>query len=180
MILLLVAATAVLALGVGLFTSIGTTVTGGPPRAGGPAPPFSLADVTAKGKVGVPEDGGAAGKPLVVLFMGDWCTVCHSELPPLVAKIKALRSGDGALSKLSVIGVDSEDTLADARSLITSTGITFPVGDDGSAHVMNQIYGLQGDPYAVFIEGNGTILAIHPGPLSPSQLVIFGRRLLAA
>ena len=112
--------------------------------------------------------------------MGDWCTICHSEIPPLAAKIDALRSGHSALGRLAVIGVDSEDTLSDAQSFITSSHVSFPVGDDGSAHVMNAVYGFEGDPYAVFIEGSGRIMTIHPGPLSPSQFVTLARRLLAS
>jgi AhpC/TSA family len=116
---------------------------------------------------------------VVVLFMGDWCTICHSELPPLAAKIRALQERPGRLSRLAVIGVDSEDTLSDAQALIKGTGVSFPVGDDGSAHVMGGLYEFEGDPYAVFIEGNGTIMAIHPGPLSPTQLVSLERKLIS-
>jgi hypothetical protein len=78
-----------------------------------------------------------------------------------------------------VVGVDSEDPLSDALSFIRASGVTFPVADDASAHVMSGLYGFEGDPYAVFIEGNGTIMAIHPGSLSPSQLVRQARRLIS-
>jgi peroxiredoxin len=165
---------------VGLFTSIGTPTADGPPHAGGTAPTFSLAGLNVAGAVGTPESGGGDGKPLVLLFMGDWCTVCHSEIPPLAAKVKDLRSDGGALSHLAVVGVDSADTLSDAQSFVKASGITFPVGNDASAHVMNGVYGFEGDPYAVFIEGSGTIMAIHPGSLSPSQFVRLARRLLSA
>jgi hypothetical protein len=171
---------AVVALAVGLFTSVGTSTTSGPPHAGGLAPPFSLAGLNVAGRVGTPESGGGDGKPVVLLFMGDWCTICHSEIPPLAAKITALRSGHSALGRLAVIGVDSEDTLSDAQSFVTSSHVSFPVGDDGSAHVMNAVYGFEGDPYAVFIEGSGRIMTIHPGPLSSSQFVTLARRLLAS
>ncbi len=144
------------------------------------APAFSLAGLNVAGRVGTPESGGGNGKPVVVLFMGDWCTICHSEIPPLAAKIAELRSGHSALGHLAVIGVDSEDTQSDAQSFITSSHVSFPVGDDGSAHVMNAVYGFEGDPYAVFIEGSGRIMTIHPGPLSPSQFVTLARRLLAS
>ena len=116
---------------------------------------------------------------MVVLFMGDWCTICHSELPPLAAKIRSLQEGHGGLSQLVVIGVDSEDTLSHARALIKESGVSFPVGDDGSAHVMTGLYEFEGDPYAVFIESDGTIMAIHPGPLSPNQLVSLERKLIS-
>jgi thiol-disulfide isomerase/thioredoxin len=143
------------------------------------APTFSLSGLNVAGRVGTPESGGGGGKPVVLLFMGDWCTICHSEIPPLAAKIKALRSQQSALGRLAVIGVDSEDTLSDALSFIRSSGVTFPVGNDASAHVMNGVYEFEGDPYSVFIEGSGRIMTIHPGSLSPSQFVTLARRLLA-
>jgi thiol-disulfide isomerase/thioredoxin len=173
------AGAAVVALGIGLFTSVGTSSAGGPPQAGDLAPAFSLAGLNVAGRVGTPESGGGDGKPVVVLFMGDWCSVCHSEIPPLAAKIKALRSGHGALGRLAVIGVDSADTLSDALSFVRSSGVTFPVGDDSTTHVMNGLYGFEGDPYAVFIEGSGRIMTIHPGPLSPARFVALARQLLA-
>jgi thiol-disulfide isomerase/thioredoxin len=142
------------------------------------APTFSLPGVNVVGSVGTPENGGGNGKPVVVLFMGDWCTICHSEIPPLAAKVTALRSERGVLSRLSVIGVDSEDSPSNALSFIKSSGVTFPVADDGTAHVMNAVYRFRGDPYAVFIGGNGRIMAIHPGSLSPSQFVTLARGLL--
>jgi peroxiredoxin len=118
-------------------------------------------------------------RPVVLLFMGDWCTICHSELPPLAAKIRAQQKGHGALSRIAVIGVDSEDTLSDAQNFVKTSGVTFPVGDDSTAHVMNALYGFEGDPYAVFIEGSGKIMAIHPGPLSPAQFILFEQELVS-
>jgi thiol-disulfide isomerase/thioredoxin len=143
------------------------------------APAFSLSGLNVAGRVGTPESGGGDGKPVVVLFMGDWCSICHNEIPSLAATIKQERSRGSKLAHLAVIGVDSEDSPSDALSLIRSSGVTFPVGDDGSAHVMNGLYGFEGDPYAVFIEGSGRIMTIHPGPLSPSQFVALARQLVA-
>src|ERR1700722_10713288 len=100
---LFVAAIAVVGLGIGLLTSIGTSSNGGPPHAGGKAPTFSLPGVNVANTVGTPESGGGDGRPMVVLFMGDWCTICHSELPPLAAKIRSLQEGHGGLSQLVVI-----------------------------------------------------------------------------
>jgi hypothetical protein len=179
-VVLVLVGLAVAALAIGLFTSVGTSTASGPPYAGGMAPPFSLTGLNVAGRVGTPRSGGGGGKPVVVLFMGDWCTICHTEIPRLAAKITALRSGHGALGRLAVIGVDSEDSLSDALTFIKSSGVRFPVGDDASAHVMNAVYGFEGDPYAVFIEGSGRIMTIHPGSLSPSQFVTLARRLLAS
>jgi thiol-disulfide isomerase/thioredoxin len=179
MVVVALISAALVALGVGLFTSLGTPKSSGPPQPGGIAPTFSLSGVNVAGRVGTPQSGGGDGKPVVVLFMGDWCTICHSEIPALATKIKELRSGRSALRHLAVIGVDSEDTLSDARSFLKASGVTFPVGDDGTAHVMNGVYGFEGDPYAVFIEGSGRIMTIHPGPLSVARFVTLERRLRA-
>jgi peroxiredoxin len=176
----ILAGAALIALAVGLLTTVGTSSASGPPEAGGMAPRFSLPGLNVAGSVGTPERGGGDGKPVVVLFMGDWCTICHTEIPPLAARITALQSERGALGRLAVIGVDSADTLSDAQSFMKSTGITFPVGDDATAQVMNGVYGFKGDPYAVFIEGSGQIMTIHPGPLSPSQFVSLARQLLTS
>jgi hypothetical protein len=178
MVAVVLISAAVVAIGIGLFTSLGTSTASGPPRPGGAAPAFSLSGLNVAGRVGTPGSGGGNGKPMVVLFMGDWCTICHSEIPPLAAKIKELKSAHGALGHLAVIGVDSEDTLSDALSFIKSSRVTFPVGDDSTAHVMNGVYGFEGDPYAVFIEGSGRIMTIHPGPLSVAHFVTLERRLL--
>jgi peroxiredoxin len=144
------------------------------------APRFSLPGLDVAGSVGTPESGGGGGKPVVVLFMGDWCSICHSEIPPIAARITVLRSEHSPLGRLAVIGVDSADTLSDAQSFLKSSGITFPVGDDATAHVMNGVYEFRGDPYAVFIDGSGRIMTIHPGPLSPSQFVTLARKLLTS
>jgi peroxiredoxin len=173
------AAVVAVGLGIGLLTSTGSPAGGWPPRAGSIAPPFALAGLNVGGRVGTPLSREKSGRPVVLLFMGDWCTICHSEIPPLAAKIRTQEMGHGALGRIAVIGVDSEDTLSDARNFIKAAGVTFPVGDDSTAHVMNALYGFEGDPYAVFIEGSGQIMAIHPGPLSPAQLIAFEQELVS-
>jgi peroxiredoxin len=150
------------------------------PRAGSRAPTFSLPNLNGSGVVGTPEDGGGLGRPVVVLFMANWCSICQTEIPKLAKSIVALRSGSDPLARLSVIGVDSADPPASARSFIRSAGVTFPVGDDGASRVISSDYGFDGDPYAVFIRGDGTIMNIHVGALSPAQYISLGRALLSS
>jgi peroxiredoxin len=173
------AAVAVVGLGIGLLTHVGVSAKGGPPHAGSKAPAFTLPGVNVTSTVGTPENGGAHGRPVVILFMGAWCSVCQGELPPLAATIRSQRKGDGDLKTIAVLGVDSADTLSAAQSLVRGTGVDFPVGDDRTAHVMNGLYEFRADPYAVFVKGNGTIMAIHPGPMSPAQFVALERKLVA-
>ena len=78
-------------------------------------PSFSAPRLNGSGTVEVPGDGGGDGTPAVLLFFGDWCRICHAELPPLAAAVQPPGSGRGALAKVRVLGVDSEDTTATAR-----------------------------------------------------------------
>jgi peroxiredoxin len=161
-------------LALGLFVGVGSPSSGPAPVVGATAPPFSLASVAGSGKVALP--GADGGRPTVVLFFGNWCPECHSELPPLAAQVA--RQGHGDLASVRVVGVDSLDSRGSARSFTRASGVTFPVGWDGSSAVTNGAYHFIGDPQAVFIASSGRIVAIHPGRLTPAGLAAAERRLL--
>ena len=160
---------------VGLTTSFGTSPsTTSAPRTGGPVPTFTRQNLGPAGssQVSVPADGGSNGTPAVLLFFGNWCPSCHQELPPLAAAVQAQDKAGGALSKIAVIGVDSEDAPGQAKSFIKSAGVTFPVAYDADASVLSGLFYFRGDPYAVFINGDGTIDKIVRGDgLTPSTLI---------
>ena len=104
---------------VGLTTSIGTTPsTTSAPGEGTQVPSFSRQNVGPSGssQVSVPSDGGGNGTPAVLLFFGNWCPSCHQELPPLAAAVAQQDKAGGALAKVRVIGVDSEDSTSAAPS----------------------------------------------------------------
>jgi thiol-disulfide isomerase/thioredoxin len=167
---------------VGLTTSIGTSpTTTSAPRTGGPVPSFTRQNVGPVGssQVSVPADGGSNGKPAVLLFFGNWCPSCHQELPPLAAAVRAQDKAGGALAQIRVIGVDSEDATGKAKSFITSAGVTFPVAYDSDASVLSGLFYFRGDPYAVFVKGDGTIDKIVRGDgLTPSTFTADERALL--
>jgi cytochrome c biogenesis protein CcmG, thiol:disulfide interchange protein DsbE len=167
---------------VGLTTSLGTTPsTPSAPTAGGPVPSFTRQNVGPAGasQVAVPALGGSNGKPAVLLFFGNWCPGCHQELPPLAAAVRAQDKAGGALAKIQVIGVDSEDTPAKAKSFIKAAGVSFPVAYDADASVLSGLFYFRGDPYAVFVNGDGTIDKIVRGDgLTPSTFTADERALL--
>jgi thiol-disulfide isomerase/thioredoxin len=128
--------------------------------------------------VRVPGNGGGNGTPAVLLFFGNWCTVCHTELPPLAAAVRAQSSGGGPLARVHVIGVDSEDSPANARGFIHDSGVTFPVAYDPNLAITSGDFYFEGDPYSVFVDGNGTIARIVAGPISVATFTADERSLV--
>lgn len=59
-----------------------------------------------------------------------------------------------------------------------SSGVTFPVGADRRYTVTEGLFYFTGLPEAVFVNGDGSIAAIHYGALTPAQLVQWQQRLL--
>jgi peroxiredoxin len=173
------------ALGIGLFTSVGTSPrtgsSGGQPQSGDRLPSFSAPNIGPVGprQVGVPVRGAGAGTPTVLLFFGNWCASCHQELPPLAAAVHQQDRAAGALSKIHVIGVDSEDSTSSARSFIESSGVTFPVAYDPNVTITEGTFDFHGDPYTVFVKGNGTINQVVAGAvLTPSSFTADERALI--
>jgi peroxiredoxin len=168
----------------GLTTSIGTnSSTTSQPSEGGPVPTFSATNVglTGSGQVSIPADGGGNGTPAVLLFFGAWCDSCRQELPPLAAAVRQQDKAGRALAKVRVIGVDSFDATSTAKSFIRKEGVTFPVAADPQADITGGLFYFHGDPYAVFVKGDGTIDRIVAGAqLTPSSFTADERALLPA
>ena len=93
------------------------------PSIGTPAPAFSIVSTSGMTHVGTPTDGGGSGKPVALLFFGAWCSLCHSELPPLAAAVHSQESGSSPLKKVAVVGVDSIDSISQAAAFCWSSGV---------------------------------------------------------
>jgi peroxiredoxin len=170
------------ALGIGLFTSVGTSQSSsGGAYQGGPVPVFSASNVgpTGSSQVAVPADGGGNGTPAVLLFFGSWCSSCQAELPPLTATVRQQDAAHGEFSRIHVIGVDTLDSPTDARNFIAKEGVTFPVAFDPNATITQTAFHFQGDPYTEFVRGDGTIAKVVPGAvLTPSSFTADERALI--
>ena len=170
------------ALGIGLFTSVGTNQkSSGGAYQGGRVPSFSAHNLGASGpsEVEVPSDGGGHGTPAVLLFFGSWCSSCQAELPPLAATVERQKAAPGALARIPVIGVDTLDSPANARAFIAKEGVTFPVAFDPDAAITQTDFHFVGDPYTVFVRGDGTIARIVAGAqLTPASFTADERSLI--
>ena len=171
---------------VGIFTSIGAHNTSGDsggtsvaPRQGGPAPSFSADNISGVGPATVGLRAGRSRAPTVLLFFGAWCDACHEELPPLAAAVRSQDAAGGPLSHVKVIGVDSLDKTSAAQNFIRTAGVAFPVASDPNDTITSGDFWFTGDPYAVFVDADGTINRIVRGDvLTPSSFSADERALL--
>jgi peroxiredoxin len=171
-------------LGSGTGTGTGTSVCGsggGQPQAGDPVPAFSAQNIGPVGpsQVSVKPSGSSRGAPVVLLFFGNWCASCHQELPPLAAAVRQQQQTGGPLARVRVLGVDSEDSTGDAKAFIKSADVHFPVAYDPNVTITEGDFFFHGDPYTVFVKGDGTISKVVAGAgLTPAAFVADERALI--
>jgi len=164
-------------LAVGLFTGIGPKGSSNSrPHAGGPVPQFSVPRLGATGTVGVPMNGGGNGRPAIVLFFASWCGPCQAEIPAIAAAYRAQSEG-GAVPKVALIGVDSNDPTKNALAFVHHAGVTFPVGVDSTFHVAEGLFYFTGLPEAVSVRADGSIAAVHLGALTSASFSAWERTL---
>ena len=168
--------------GTGMATGTSTALANGGtvrPPTGSKVPTFSLPRLGGGGKVGVPADGGGGGRPAILLFFASWCPSCQKEIPALARTYRLQQLGHSRLAAVSLIGVDGNDPTANALNFVHNSGVTFPVGADSVYAVTQGKFAIANLPESVFVEGNGTVVNVHYGALSPKSLVSWEKKLLA-
>jgi cytochrome c biogenesis protein CcmG/thiol:disulfide interchange protein DsbE len=95
-------------------------------------------------------------KVLVLRFQASWCRLCVKQAPDM-QKIHETYRDRG----VEVIGLQVQDTVADARRFREAHGATYPGGLDARLAIANR-FGFKGTPYTVVIDRKGEIVArIH-------------------
>ena len=115
----------------------------------------------------------AAGKPVMVNFWASWCVPCREEAPLLEATWKKYRD------RVAFVGVDVQDTEAEARAFLRQYGITYPNGA-GNSGAISISYGMRGVPETYFIAPDGRVVRKWNGPLGAAGLEQFLGELLRA
>ena len=135
-----------------------------PPR---PAPPFTLALF----------DGGsftlgqAVGRPVLINFWASWCVPCEDEAPVLERASRQYRD------RVVFIGVDVQDTDANAAVFLRKFGISYPNGRDVTGGIAVE-YGMSGVPETYFVDREGRLARKWQGPLDDARLRAFLEELL--
>jgi cytochrome c biogenesis protein CcmG, thiol:disulfide interchange protein DsbE len=164
-----VARSAALAVALAVLALLGLLVWGLGKRAQGtvgaapvqarPAPPFALTTF----------DGGRfdlaaqVGKPVLINFWASWCIPCEDEAAAL--ERAARRYGD----RVAFIGVNVQDTDANARAFLRRFGVTYPNARDATGEVAVE-YGMAGVPETYFVDRDGKLVRKWQGPLDDEKL----------
>ena len=113
------------------------------------APDFSL--TLFDGSTFKLSDTLATGKPVVVNFWASWCGPCADEAPALQAAFR--RNAD----KVTFVGVNVEDTDADAQAFLSKYGVSYPNGSSNAGPI-SILYGMRGVPETYFIAPDGRLI----------------------
>jgi thiol-disulfide isomerase/thioredoxin len=170
-VLLVVTALAGLAV-IGVLTvAVADAGTGHGSRAKAPAAaqPFTLA---ALGPAGRPVSLAAyAGRPVIVNFFASWCTPCQHETP-LLAGFYAAHHG-----QIQVIGIDSNDTTANALKFVEAEHVGYPVAADPFPAKTATSYGVLALPQTFFLNARHQIVRHIAGQVTAKELAAWGAQL---
>ncbi|RIH79650.1 Thiol:disulfide interchange protein CycY [Meiothermus taiwanensis] len=132
---------------------------------GKPAPSFSLPLLEPYRAQYGPEMGVRAGlgKPVLLNIWASWCIPCRTEAPLLE------RFHQQYKDQVLILGVNVQDSEAEALKFVQEYGLTFPSVYDARGRIGIE-YGYYGVPETFVIDRHGVVLARHAGELSEAQL----------
>jgi thiol-disulfide isomerase/thioredoxin len=97
------------------------------------------------------------GEVLVLNFWGSWCVPCREETPMLAATA----AEDAKLGKkIKFLGVDEEDSPANALAFDQSYGVTYPSIDDAAGEVtldFDGVVSISSTPTTLVIDNSGRV-----------------------
>ena len=127
---------------------------------GKPVPEFALDPVLGR-EAGLASVDLRAGKVVLVNIFASWCVPCRIE-HPLITELS--RSG------IPVYGINYKDEPENAARWLDSFGDPYArTGSDRNGRVSID-WGVYGVPETFVVDGQGTIIEKHIGPLSPAAI----------
>lgn len=125
-----------------------------------PAPEFALEPIEGYDKPGLAR-ADLMGEPTLVNIFASWCVPCQVEHPQITAL---------AEEGVTVHAINYKDEAEDARQWLAALGDPFTrIGADEEGHVGID-WGVYGVPETFVLDGNGTIVHKHVGPIHARDL----------
>ncbi len=103
------------------------------------------------------------GKPLVVNFFASWCVPCITEMPDFEAVHQTMQD------RVTFVGVNVQDQLADGKAIATRTGVTYDLVRDPRGEIL-RAFGGRVMPTTVFIGPDGKIVEVASKKLNAEEL----------
>lgn len=122
-------------------------------KEGSPFPSMALPKLGAKGTIDLAK---LKGKVVVVDFWASWCEPCKLELPALDALYKKHRA-----KGLVIIGVNMDETPAEARTFLKERPVQFPHVYDGEKKALADKLELDKMPTSFILDRSGKIVVRH-------------------
>lgn len=97
------------------------------------------------------------GKLVYVDFWASWCAPCRRSFPWM----NAMQEKYGA-NGLVIVGINVDQRNADAKKFLAQVPAKFAIAYD-PAGATPKAYAIKGMPSSVLIDGEGRVLALHPG-----------------
>lgn len=104
-----------------------------------------------------------AGKPVIVNFWASWCGPCQQETPLLASWYRQEHG------KVVILGLDENDSAANALKFAQAKGVTYPLGFDPNVTVA-PAYGINALPQTFFLNAKHQIVDQVPGALTMAKL----------
>jgi cytochrome c biogenesis protein CcmG, thiol:disulfide interchange protein DsbE len=128
---------------------------------GAAAPAFTLA---ALGKPGQQVSlSQYQGKPVIINFWASWCEPCMQETPLLASWYKEQHG------HVVLLGLDENDTAADALKFAAAKGVSYPIGFDPNVTVA-PAYNVDGLPQTFFLNAEHRIVDHVLGAVTKAEL----------
>lgn len=159
-VLVLAAATVVLAVGLVRDVQPSGVAFAGDLRRGGTLEELRLQQLESDGVV---EYADYADRPLVINFFASWCPFCIAEMPDFERVHRLL--GD----EVAFLGVSQSDPRSASIDLARETGITYDTAIDEQGEFFRAVGG-QGMPTTIFVRPGGEIAEVWVGPLTADAL----------
>lgn len=103
------------------------------------------------------------GKPVIVNFWASWCEPCQKETPLLASWYKQQHG------HVVLLGLDENDTTANALTFARAKGVTYPIGFDPQVTVP-LAYNVNGLPQTFFLNAQHRIVDHVLGAVTSAQL----------